>query len=469
VIYLQHKEDKMGWAESELDTIDLGDKRLNKRAVTLLEKLGRNPTENIPSACRGWAETKAAYRIFSHKRVTAEQVLAPHREATLQRIEAHHTVLLIQDTTQLNYSGQKQKENIGPINRDNHRGILLHPSIAVTAEGVCLGVIDGYHWHRSELHHKSRDEKNRLNLRTPINKNESYRWINGYKIANQIAGLVPSTRIVSVADREADIYDLYHESIVHKGDKQADWLVRAVKSRPLLNKNGKRKANNLWEAVQLEKVNCYVEFEMPARKNTIARKVKQAIRVKKVILHPPTGRRGKLRCGPVEVNALIATELYPIKGEKPIEWLFITSLPIDNTASTKLILQYYLCRWQIEVFFRIYKSGCQIEKLQLATADRMSACLALYLIIAWRILYMTLIGRHQPKISSEIVFDAEEWQTIYLMAKKEKPPLKPPNLYSLVRMIATLGGFLNRKNDGEPGPTAIWQGLQRTSDFILAQ
>jgi hypothetical protein len=457
----------MNWAEVELETINLGDKRLNKRAVKLLDRLGGKPNETIPSACRGWSETKAAYRFFTHKNVTCDEILKPHKEATLKRMELHDTVLLIQDTTQLNYSGQKQKECIGPLNRDNHNGILLHPTIAVTGDGICLGVIDGFHWQRKELHHKSRDEKNRINLRTPITEKESYRWINGYKIANDIANQIPNTRVVSMSDREGDIYDLYHESVVQRNDHRAEWLVRAVKSRPLLNKNGKRKANNLWESVQLEKVCCYVEFEMPARKNRLARKVKQVVRVKKVTLHPPTGRRGKLRCGPVEVNALIATELYPPKGEKPIEWFFITSLPIDDADSAKLILQYYLCRWQIEVFFRIYKSGCQVEKLQLTTTGRMSPCLTLYLIIAWRILYMTLVGRYQPLISCEFIFDEEEWQTIYLVVKNKNPPKKPPTLYEVIRMVAILGGFLNRKNDGEPGPTPVWLGLQRVRDFML--
>lgn len=459
----------MDWVESELATIDLGDQRLNKRAKKLLHTLGEKPSATIPVACRGWSEAKAAYRFFNHQKVTAAQILAPHIKSTLKRIETQSTVLLIQDTTQLNYSSQKQKKGIGPLNRDNHNGILLHPTIAVTETGTCLGVIDGFHWHRKKLHHKSRSEKNQMNLRTPITKKESYRWVNGYKIANKIANLVPHTRIVSIADREGDIYDLYHESIVQTDNKQAEWLVRAVKSRPLLNKNGKRKANNLWEAVQSEKVCCQVEFKMPARKDRAARLVKQAVRVKKVTLHPPTGRRGKLRCGPVEVNALMATELRPPKGEKPIEWLFITSLPIDSADSAKLILQYYLCRWQIEIFFRIYKSGCQVEKLQLTTAERMGPCLALYLIIAWRILYMTLLGRHQPLVSCELVFDKKEWQIVYLVVKNKKPPKTPPHLYELIRMVATLGGFLNRKHDAEPGPTAIWIGLQRLRDFILMQ
>jgi hypothetical protein len=160
----------MDWAETELPTIDLGDQRLNKRAKKLLQTLGGKPDATIPVACRGWSEAKAAYRFFNHSKVTAEQILAPHTKSTLKRIETQSTVLLIQDTTQLNYSNQKQKEGVDPLNRNNHNGILLHPTIAVTETGTCLGVIDGFHWHRKKLHHKSRCEKNQMNLRTPITK-----------------------------------------------------------------------------------------------------------------------------------------------------------------------------------------------------------------------------------------------------------------------------------------------------------
>lgn len=189
----------MVWAESEMMGVDLGDKRLNRRAAKLLSELGRTPNENIPSSCRGWAETKAAYRFFNNDKVTSERILSPHREATLRRMACYVTILLVQDTTQLNYSGQKQKSGIGPLNRDNHRGILLHPTIAVTDGGLCLGVLDDLHWYRKNLHHQSQHEKNRINIKTPISEKESYRFVRGYQLANQISKKVPNTRLVSIS------------------------------------------------------------------------------------------------------------------------------------------------------------------------------------------------------------------------------------------------------------------------------
>jgi hypothetical protein len=243
--------------------------------------------------------------------------------------------------------------------------------------------------------------------------------------------------------------------------------VRANRSRPILNELGKRSKQSLWEVEAQEEPCCIIEFTLTPKRGCAARQVKQAIRVKRVTLHPPTGRRGKLRCGAVEINALVATEIAPPDGEDAIEWFFITSLPIDTPSASKLIIQYYLCRWQIEVFFRIYKSGCNVEELQLEKEKRMSPCLVLYLIIAWRILYMAHASRHSPSASCEIIFDKEEWHAIYILTKKKKPPEKPPSLYSMIRMLATIGGFLNRKSDKEPGPKAIWIGLQRIKDCII--
>ena len=458
----------MCWAGTEFSTIDLGDKRLSKRAKKLLKDLGDKPSASIPAACGSWGEIKAAYRFFDHQKVTAETILSPHISATMERMKNYDTVLLIQDTTQLNFSGQKQKKDIGPLNRDNHRGILLHPTIAVTPDRICLGVLDGYHWHRTGLHHKSRKEKNRNNLKTPITQKESFRWVSGYRIANDVAQQLPKQQIISISDREGDIYDVYHEAERHSKACKADWLIRAVKNRPLLDGNGKRESKNLWDAVRAEPVISTIEFELPARKNKPARQVKQVIRVKKVKLHPPTGRRGKLRCESVEVNALAATEIDPPKGEKPIEWLFITSLSIGESDNVHDILCYYLCRWQIEIFFKIIKSGCQVEKLQLTNSKRLSPCLALYLIVAWRILYLTCLNRIYPNANCELIFDKFEWQTLYMILEKKKPPHKPPSLNDVTKMLGKLGGFVNRKNDGNPGPTVIWMGLQRLKDFVLA-
>jgi Transposase DNA-binding len=177
----------MSWALEEMQQVNLGDKRLETRTITLLDNLGSKPLETIPAACQGWAETKVAYRFFDNDKVTADKILLPHLQATLKRMQSYPVVLLIQDTTHLNYSTQFQKKDIGPLIHNNYRGVLLHPTIAVTPEGLCLGVIDDYHWHRRHLTGKTRHQKNVENLKTPIKDKESYRWIRGYQKANTLS------------------------------------------------------------------------------------------------------------------------------------------------------------------------------------------------------------------------------------------------------------------------------------------
>jgi len=432
----------MSWAEMELQGINLGDTRLEKRSFKLLESLGGNSSANLPEACGGWPETKAAYRFFENKAVNAEKILQPHKASTINRMAQHKVVLLIQDTTQLNYSTQHQKGGVGPLKSKHHKGILLHPTIAVTPERLCLGVIDDHHWHRDKLHNLTKKERTRLNHETPITEKESYRWIMGYQKVNALAQELQNTQLINIADREGDIYDLYHEAFCGESAIQADWLIRAVKNRPLLNNDtGKKTHQNIWDTIHAEPLKNYVEFTLPKRGNSPPRKVKQAIKSKTVWLYPPKPRKGKLYCGPVQVNAVIATELNPPKGMKPIEWLFITSLPIDAVEQIELIFKYYLCRWQIEVFFRVLKSGCKVEKLQLTTKKRMDACLAMYLIIAWRTLFITLLDRENENANCETIFDKEEWQMLYIMTYKKKPPKRPLKLSMVVKMLAMLGGY----------------------------
>ena len=164
---------------------------------------------------------------------------------------------------------------------------------------------------------------------------------------------------------------------------------------------------------------------------------------------------------------LLAREEHPPKGVEPIAWILLTSLPIDDLAEASEILQWYLCRWQIEVFFRVLKSGCKIENLQLQLTDRLELAISLYLIVAWRVLFLTRLGRTCPDLSCEVVFTPEEWHAVYIVAKRKKPPKEPPRLNEMIRMVASFGGFLGRKDDGEPGPKALWTGLQRIRDFVL--
>ena len=208
---------------------------------------------------------------------------------------------------------------------------------------------------------------------------------------------------------------------------------------------------------------------MPARNKNERHQVKQAIHISKVRLSPPDRKRKITRYKIVETNVIVATEINPPPNQSPLEWILLTNVPIDSPMSGHEIVKWYLSRWQIEIYFRVLKSGCKIEKLQLETRERFDAGLSLYRIIAWRILYLTLLSRECPDAPCHIVFAEEEWKIAYMIKYGRKAPDKPISLWSMVNLIAQFGGYLNRKNDGEPGPTAIWIGLQRLRDFVKAK
>lgn len=458
----------MDWITQEYDSINIGDERLNKRAKRLLKSFSDTPIASIPESCKGWAETKAAYRFFENDLVTAKKVMKPHRLSTLNRIKKHPVVLLLQDTTTLNYSGQKEREDTGPIQQDNVRGLFLHPTLAITPNRDCLGIVDYEQWAREKFTHLSAEErKAKRNLKS-IKDKESYRWVRGYKKATKLAKLIPDTHFVYIADREGDIYDIYHEAATGFSKGRADWVIRATYDRAILDKTQPKNRSRLKKNVKASLSMGKVTFTTSSFGNRKKREVTQDIFVKEVTLLPP---REKAKAGftPVTITTIICTEKNPPPGEKSIEWTLLTSVPISSLEAALQVVQWYLCRWQIEIFFKVLKSGCGIEKLQLNGKQHFDPCLALYLIVAWRIMFMTMAARSSPLLSSECLFEPIEWQTAYVMIYKKPPPEEPPLLKDMLKMIARLGGFLGRKHDGDPGPAVMWKGLRTLHDYIKAR
>jgi hypothetical protein len=170
----------------------------------------------------------------------------------------------------------------------------------------------------------------------------------------------------------------------------------------------------------------------------------------------------------VTVHAVWIREESAPGGVEPIDWLLLTGLPVDSFAAACLVVDYYACRWPIEVFFRIYKSGCRIEDIQLESADRLLPCLALYLIVAWRVHWLTMLGRTCPDLACDVVFAEEEWRSVWTIVRREPAPATAPPLNEMIRLVARLGGHLGRKQDGPPGAQVLWIGIQRMRDFALA-
>jgi hypothetical protein len=439
---------------AELAAIELGDRRLNERAQRVAEKLGEKPTVSIPAACGGWDETKAAYRLFDHREVTFDAVLAPHSACTLERLREHPRVLCIQDTTELDYTTKKDIAGLGPLNYETRRGMYLHPTLALTPERVPLGLLDVYTWAREPGSLGDEKDPGRV-----LEEKESVRWVDGFARVNELAEQLEDTRMTYIADREADIYDLFVEAPCP--ERGADWLVRVQHQERLLTDGRKLRA-----VLDAAPVLTEVTFDRPASNGRPARSVHQHIKAVRVRLKAPS--RPDRTLPDMTVTVLLATEAHAPAGEDPLEWMLLTNLPVETPEEAIEKLSWYLCRWQIEVYFKVLKSGCRVEQLQLQTRERLEPALAFYMIIAWRVLYLTMLGRDCPEMPCDTVFADEEWKAVYLVTQRKAPPEKPPSLDTMVRMTATLGGFLNRKSDGFPGPKTLWIGLQRVPDFVLA-
>jgi Transposase DNA-binding/Transposase Tn5 dimerisation domain len=458
------------WIKAESKGADFGDLRLNRRYELLLDRLSDKPTLSIPAACRGWAETTAAYRFFDSDKTDAARVLKPHHDATVERIRTHEVVIVAQDTTEIELV-RKQERVGGPLNDESRYGLYVHPLLAMTPQRVPLGVVTAKIWSRDpEEFAKSQAEKRRARKAKPIEEKESGRWLEGYQSACLLAAETPDTTIVAVSDSEGDIYECLQAGTVG----QAEYLVRGCQDRalleeeqPLLLQTLACKAALGKKKIRVSKRAASTGDETKKRKQPRdGRIARVTIRAAKVLLRGPA--RPGVKLADIYVNAILVKEENPPAGEEPIEWLLLTSLPIETYAEVTAVLDYYCCRWEIEIYFRTLKSGCKIEELQFERQDRFEVCLAMYLIVAWRVLHVLMLGRECPKMRCDVVLTEAEWKSVYVIVTNEDAPAKAPLLSDMVKMIAELGGYLNRKHDGPPGPQTMWIGLQRMRDFAIA-
>ena len=424
----------------EFRGIDLGDQWLDRRAVLLAERLAEKPLASIPGACNGWAETQAAYRFFGQEEMDWRDLLAPHTGCTLERMRPHRVVLCLQDTTELDFNGQAIA-GLGPLSYEAQRGMYVHPTYAVSAAREPLGVLDAWMW--------TREPKDAEGQRGGLL--ESRRWLEGYERVAEWSAELPGTRLVYVADREADILDLLQRA--RDLGNPADWLVRSQHNRAL------PEGAKLWSTVTAGEPLGEIRFTLPGRKGRKARAVRQQVWAQSVTLGSGANDR-------VVATCLVAKEVDAPLGVEPIEWRLLTNRAATTLAQAVELIDWYRARWEIELLFHVFKNGCRVEALQLSTVARIERALTLYLIVAWRIARLMRLGRTCPDLEAALLFEREEWEAAYVLNKK-KPPREVPRLNAVIRLIAQLGGFLGRKGDGEPGVKTLWQGLQRVMDFAL--
>jgi hypothetical protein len=469
---------KPGHLSRELDGADLGDRRLDRRLVRVAERMAAFPSASLCAACGGWDEAVAAYRLLGSEEVTPAKILAPHREALLARAAQAPCVALIQDTTELDFSRMKHMEGCGPLSHEERRGLLLHTSYAVSETGLPPGV-----WSAEFLARKDTDFRGTAaRKKLPVEEKESRRWVEGYAEAVALARRLPQCEVFSLSDREGDIYEVYAAAAAAsaEGKPAAQWIIRACQDRAL-EKSAPKDPERLFAALAEAPLLGEINFEVPASLRRVrvagkrawqmrsARKVCQEIRARPVQLRPPWRKKG--RPPVVTVWAVWAAEKNPPPDEEPVSWMLLTGTAVPDFAAAQRLVALYRRRWDIEVFHRTLKTGCRVESLQLKGAQAVRNAVTIYLITAWRILYLTHIGRLHPKLPCSVVFAAEEWLAACAVARGKamaapRAPPREPALGEFIIMVARLGGYLGRKHDGPPGAQTLWQGLARLRDFV---
>jgi hypothetical protein len=435
----------------ELRHLQLGDMRRNQRAGRLISDLAAQPDASIPQASGSLAATKAAYRFLACQGVEAQAIRKAHHARTGDRLVSEPWVLIAQDTTELDVRAHPCTRGVGPLSHPSGQGLLVHSSLAISTQGVPLGLLDQRVWVRDPEQTGRRHQRRRRSAR----EKESAKWRSAEQAA--LEAVPQGTRAVLVADREADVYDFLAAS------RPADvhLLIRATHNRCVAQEPG-----YLWEA--LERQPPVGEQVIPVGRSgeRTPRRALVSLRYARLAIKPPRHHKQRDRLEPVWVQALLVREQAPPEGVPPLCWLLVSTLPIQAPDDAWRLVHWYSLRWLLERYHYVLKSGCRIESLQPETADRLERALALYWVVAWRLLWLTYLARREPDRSAADVLSGPEWKALYCVTHQTPhPPPAPPPLADAVGWIARLGGFLGRTHDGEPGVKVLWRGMQRLNDI----
>lgn len=439
------------WAAEELQHVELGDTRLNRRLMRLVDDLAAHPTASVPQASGSWAATKGAYRFWDSKRVKAEAIRSAHRQRTVKRFKGHSTVLVLQDTTDLDFTNHPATKGLGHLDHSTRQGLKVHSALTVSTQGVPLGLIHQKVWARNPKSMGKRHLRRQLETK----KKESQRWLSALRASQE--AIPEGIGVITIADREADIYDLFAT------DRRpgSNLLIRASHNRRVSHE-----ARYLWEAIRQSPLKGQLTVELRRKDDQPPRKATLTVRYTTLSIHPPRNRKRRASLKPIEVQVILVEEESPPPGVLPVCWLLLTTLSVTTFEEALQCIRWYSYRWLVERYHFVLKSGCRLEELQLEKAIRLKRALATYCIVAWRLLWLTYEARRNPDVSCDEVLEAHEWQALYCMIHKTSiPPATPPTLHDAVGWIARLGGFLGRKHDGEPGVKVIWRGLRRLHDI----
>ena len=455
------------WLDDELAGCAFADERLGQRLRKLLERMEGAMGESLPLACQDWANTKAAYRFLANGRVSEAEILRGHFQATRSRCAASDDLILVlHDTTEFSYQ-RKRADAVGLTCRVNNGkdkagrfrmhtvcGLLMHSSLAVTPEGLPLGLSAIKFWTRKKFKGTAALKRKVNPTRIPIECKESIRWLESLRQSTQRLG--KPERCVHIGDRESDIYELFCTA----QELGTHFLIRACVDR--LAGDGQHTI-----ADELKKVKVKGRHRVEVRSPN--GKVRQAVvelRYCRIQVLPPIGKQKRYPA--LSLTVIHARERRKPRDRERIDWKLITDLPVRSRAEAVEKLRWYAVRWKVELFHKILKSGCRAEDARLHTAERLVNLLSLYCILSWRIFWVTILNRAVPNGSPRLTLTDLEIDLLDALVQDKGPrSRRRKTLSHYLTKIARMGGYLARGHDPPPGNTVMWRGLTRLMDIEL--
>ena len=455
------------WFDEELSGCRLGDGRLDRRLRQLVERMEVGFGESIPLACQDWAGTKAAYRFFSNVRVSEDEILRGHFEATRRRFAASDgPILVLHDTTEFTWK-RTRSEAVGFTTKVESRrdkrgrprlhtvcGLLMHSSMATTTDGLPLGMAAAKFWSRKKFKGANALRRKINPTRVPIEGKESMRWLDSLRQSTQL--LDDPARCVHICDREGDIWELF--CLARQMDTH--FLIRRFANR--LAEDG---SHTVASIMAEERVRGLHRVAVRDDKGKLG-STQVELCYRRMTIRPPAAKQKRY-------PALVLTVLHAREPEEPvgrprIDWKLITDLPVDSHDAAVEKLQWYAMRWKIEVFHKILKSGCRAEQARLRTAERLVRLLAVFCILSWRVFWLTMLNRAKPDLEAALVLTELETNILdQLIPDSTADPPAATTISLYLIKIAKLGGYLARTKDPPPGNIVMWRGLSRLNDIAL--
>ncbi len=443
------------WACEEMAGALVWDRRCRRSLALICHHLARSSELSFSAAC-GTAARQAAHRIFSHPTTSVEGLLHGHFIRTVERCCQTPLVLAVQDTTELNFSSHSHTRGLGSINGGpKARGLLLHSVLTLAPDGLPLGLLHLQFWARPP---EETGKKHQRRQRTTGEK-ESQKWIDALHAVE--AKLPPSQEVLLIQDREADVFDFLAEPRREK----THLLVRAAQPRRVLlppaRAGAPRPPGSLLTAASGAPVVGQMTVAIPRKPGQKEREAELTVQMTPLWVLAPQDRPVAQRGEPQAIWVIRAVEREPPAGEKPIAWVLLTTRPVESGDAACQMVEYYARRWGIERFHYTLKSGCRVERLQMEEAERLKEAIGLYGVVAWRLLYVTHLGRVAPEAEAREVVTAEEGA---VLAARAGQGIR--NVRETVREIAKLGGWEGYPSAGEPGVKSLWQGLRRLEAMV---